>query len=938
MNKTNFDNIPASLKACPNWVGFKVWWEEAEGRLKKLPIDIKATAARRKSNHPEAWKDVMAESDNPGTWCDFDTAAKWLANQKHHKKYTFHIGFAFDGGGICGIDLDKCVDENGTLSDFAKDILSRFPSYAEYSPSGKGVHILIKMNEAFPGGGINRKEIELYGKGRFFTMTGNILVSSLSEVVDCTDAMLSLYKQYHTPLEGVSGDLSALLGGAGVVSGNATTAAVNAPGTAGAGTTLSDTDIIEKARNSRNGSIFDEYWCGGLCGQPSQSEADIAFCNMLAFWTGKDALQMDRLFRASGLYRKKWDERHGNQTYGIMTIAKAIANCRETYTPPVLKSDKSKKERKPREPKGEPLIAEVDNEYRLVQSDGQSRRLTNFIIKPNRRLVTDEESIYVVTLLGSDGRKVEMQLKASDLVSAQSIKKKIGEREIGWSFLASDKEFELIKEHINSKPCPVSKGFKGIGMLPLASDNIKPKWVYAGERFALDSTGASVSGAESVSCENPIRSSIEDREEISRYDLEQVGRALLEYNETTKTLPILCYMAACLVKPKLNDKGIKFPHLVIVGESASGKSFTTEKVIQSFFSLGNITGASKITPYTFLTSAGASNCIPMLIDEYKPSTMRDLIVDNIHNGMRDLYDGHEGARGNRDMSVKRYPLTAPLVLIGEESPSEPALRERCIELLFSKSDIKDKFSAAALIEQSLMQDRIKQLGKASLLVSLDVSTIDLRREYDNYLRLVPKGFTPRIQNNIAVLCVGAYVLDRVCKKYGTTFADVFGIALSEVLAIIADAVKKYTLGGGLYNKSVIDQAFDTIDAMVELLRVEVHYKKLGSLLKPEIAFDIKRIYPKYQKYRRDCGLKGEVLDFNMFRNQLQKKDYFLRLNHPVLLKEDSEHSTKSHTVKCYVLDVRKLAAACDISNILERCGIKLEDLPKGEQIRFDEAS
>jgi len=117
----------------------------------------------------------------------------------------------------------------------------------------------------------------------------------------------------------------------------------------------------------------------------------------------------------------------------------------------------------------------------------------------------------------------------------------------------------------------------------------------------------------------------------------------------------------------------------------------------------------------------------------------------------------------------------------------------------------------------------------------------------------------------------------------------------------------------------------------------VHYRKLGSTDKPQIAFDIKRIYAKYQKYRRDHGMKGEVLDYNMFRSQLQKKDYYVCRNHPVTLKDSLDYGAKPHTVKCYVLCVRKLAASCDVSNILERCGIRLEGLPQGEQICFDEA-
>lgn len=61
----------------------------------------------------------------------------------------------------------------------------------------------------------------------------------------------------------------------------------------------------------------------------------MALCMLLAFWTGRDATQMDRLFRRSGLYREKWDELHygDGRTYGEGTIERAIAQTDEVYEP-----------------------------------------------------------------------------------------------------------------------------------------------------------------------------------------------------------------------------------------------------------------------------------------------------------------------------------------------------------------------------------------------------------------------------------------------------------------------------------------------------------------------------------------------------------------------------------------------------------------------------
>ena len=56
---------------------------------------------------------------------------------------------------------------------------------------------------------------------------------------------------------------------------------------------------------SKDGSTFDKLYRGEWQGKyKSQSEADFALCCKLAFWSGRNESQIDRLFRKSGLYRK----------------------------------------------------------------------------------------------------------------------------------------------------------------------------------------------------------------------------------------------------------------------------------------------------------------------------------------------------------------------------------------------------------------------------------------------------------------------------------------------------------------------------------------------------------------------------------------------------------------------------------------------------------
>jgi putative DNA primase/helicase len=97
---------------------------------------------------------------------------------------------------------------------------------------------------------------------------------------------------------------------------------------------MDDESLIAKAMKARNGAKFKALWDGNWQGTyRSQSEAELALCSMLAFWTQGERGQIDHLFRNSGLYREKWDKKHGEKSYGEITIDKALSNLTSTYSP-----------------------------------------------------------------------------------------------------------------------------------------------------------------------------------------------------------------------------------------------------------------------------------------------------------------------------------------------------------------------------------------------------------------------------------------------------------------------------------------------------------------------------------------------------------------------------------------------------------------------------
>jgi putative DNA primase/helicase len=146
--------IPEPLRRRDQWV---VWrFEERDGKRTKVPYQAAAPGKR-------------ASSTDPSTWSSFERAGAVQG--------VAGVGYVFSAGDqFTGIDLDDCIDEVGEVHPAAAEILSKLDSYAERTPSGRGFHVFIEgkligrrnRTKATPWSG----EIEIYDKGRFFTVTG----------------------------------------------------------------------------------------------------------------------------------------------------------------------------------------------------------------------------------------------------------------------------------------------------------------------------------------------------------------------------------------------------------------------------------------------------------------------------------------------------------------------------------------------------------------------------------------------------------------------------------------------------------------------------------------------------------------------------------------------------------------------------------------------
>lgn len=253
-------NIPTELKTIPQWV---VWrYELLEGATKPTKRPYCA-----KHGFPA---DIRLAKD----YATFNECIGLLYNGGYDG-----LGFCFtENDPYSFIDLDD-VEGNADLLAEHVEIYSVFASYSELSPSGKGLHIIVKGNVP-EGRKSPEKKIEIYSKDRYATFTGNVH-GAVREIHERQTLLNLLWAKLTDKKRQQLAQIESL-------------PAIH-----------SDDEVIEKAYNAKNGDVFYKLFKGEWQDNyTSQSDADQALFNILAFYT-QNHEQIARIFQRSGLGQRQ---------------------------------------------------------------------------------------------------------------------------------------------------------------------------------------------------------------------------------------------------------------------------------------------------------------------------------------------------------------------------------------------------------------------------------------------------------------------------------------------------------------------------------------------------------------------------------------------------------------------------------------------------------
>lgn len=330
-------NIPFELQRLNQWV-VATGIPTPDDKEGKAPI------------HPRTGK--LAKVTDPSTWGSFQEACS--CNMKH-------VGFVLSKDDpYTIIDLDDPrlnskkeleTDEQLVRERTARHakILQLFESYAEYSQSGTGVHIIVKGKVPK---GCRKDRVEVYSDSRYMICTGNPY--NTLPITDQQALLDVLFAEMSTEREEV--DLVQIDG------------------------FTPDDEICRMAYNAVNGSKFWQLWQGEWQGNPlypSQSEADFALLSIIAFYT-RDNAQVRRIFRASVLGQREKAQR--NDKY----LNYALRKIRAEQLPPIdfsqlLKraSRVKKQEPQPNEETSHDKRREIESPAKQTSGTEESRAINN---------------------------------------------------------------------------------------------------------------------------------------------------------------------------------------------------------------------------------------------------------------------------------------------------------------------------------------------------------------------------------------------------------------------------------------------------------------------------------------------------------------------------------------------------------------------------------
>lgn len=534
------------------------------------------------------------------------------------------------------------------------------------------------------------------------------------------------------------------------------------------------------------------------------------------------------------------------------------------------------------------LGIEVSHNCYFRKTESGRNQLTTFVIKPHSivEFIGTEDYEYTInaTLVADNGHRSNVLFSQPDWANKSSLIKKLPHPD--FAYIGGDTDVQRIFKVISQIDIPKRTGVKVIGLHKLSN-----KWYFVSAEGSIGADGAP--GSLLLDSDYYLPTRLIKEELPSKAELEEILKYLFNFNELDLAMPLVGWFIAAIYKERIFEFTRQFPLLFIFGAAGAGKTQTILNLKRLFcLETDNIKSLADVTGFTLIKSANSNNTIPLMLDEYKASMFNAFQTKMVSKLIRAAYNNEMGERGTASQHIHTYFYRSPIILAGEQIVTEPAARDRIVEVHMNKIH-----SAPHLNDfKALLGQPINKLGKMLLLDALNISDHEIQSMFHEAYDEVPEYFTDRPRLNQAVVGLGIKLLSRTLAPF-------------ELDVQVEETWKEYMRKRSTQTimeqreskKSDVDRILDTISNMPDVdskYAVSKNYEYKINEGKGIIYLHMRVLYGRFLKYCEEYKAEAEAMNYTSFSKLVQKEPYFVADGLPVQM---------SNGVKmCLALDIAKL--------------------------------
>jgi hypothetical protein len=489
--------------------------------------------------------------------------------------------------------------------------------------------------------------------------------------------------------------------------------------------------------------------------------------------------------------------------------------------------------------------------------------LTEWVIKPNKMVNLGDKDVLFCDIVSTQGNTYkDHRLENDAWHSKQKLLKALGHSDL--TFHGTEADVQNLAQYITSRTLTSKTGINYIGLKDdvfVARDvNITRDEINHDPEIELY-----IRGTESLADEYDLTKTCTDSEYLDIAEV--IYKNLPNINEPETIYPLIGWISLAPIKEKIVEQVEAFPVGNVSGEAGSGKTASVESLGMLSGSVDGTVHDCRITKFALLHLVSSTNGVPIILDEYKESTMDRMTVTAIKDTLRGVYRGELTKRGHADQSVSSYKLQAPVLISGEYKIDETAIKERSIFSGFKKNSLKNKKYVAAFkrlntVDLGFFQPRFIQYLLGVDLDKYFAGACTYFSTHETY-----KALNPRVQNNWQVLHVGLSIWYDYGIMLGLKPANIPFKTIFERQAVELG----YNTTG--YMLRDVDKLMEHVSIMAEnnIIKHGVEY----ALVDDVIFIHPKSMLTALRRYAQSHNLDIFIMDESSFRSQLKDAEYFL---------------------------------------------------------------